>query len=75
MTAATTCGCGVDDLVAVVLDEVRLEDDALAAERHARAEVLVLAAHHVGEVGVVVADWGDVDGATADRAGAVASPR
>ena len=51
----------VDDLVAVVLDEVRLEDDALALERNALAEVLVLPAHHVGEVGVVVADGGDVD--------------
>ena len=52
---------GVDDLVAVVLDQVRLEHDALARERHARAEVLVLPAEDVGEVGVVVADRGDVD--------------
>ena len=33
---------GVDDLVAVILDEVRLEHDALALERHRCAEVLVL---------------------------------
>ena len=45
---------GVDDLVAVVLDQVRLEDDALALQRHLGAEMLVLPVHHVGEVGVVI---------------------
>ena len=40
---------GVDDLVAVVLDQVRLEDDALARERHVLAEVLELLLQDVGE--------------------------
>ena len=52
----------VDDLVAMILDEVRLEDDTLAGQSGTRvAEMLVLTAHHVGEVGVVIADRRDVD--------------
>ena len=61
---------GVDDLVAVVLDEVRLEDDALALEGNTLAEVFVLASHHVGEVGVVIAGRRDVDARFAGRAAA-----
>ena len=53
---------GVDHLVAVILDQVRLQDDSLALQGHLAAEGLVLPADDVGEVGVVITDGGDVDG-------------
>src|SRR6266542_6135208 len=37
---------GVDHLAAMILDQVRLEDDALALERDALAELLVLATQY-----------------------------
>ena len=51
----------VDDLVAVVLDEVRLEDDALAAERNLGAKGLVLFADDFRQVAVVIRDPRDMD--------------
>src|SRR5262249_34521333 len=52
---------GVDDLVAMVLDEVRLEDDPFALEGHLRTESLILPLDRIGAVGVVVPDGSDVD--------------
>ena len=54
MTAATTLRIRVDDLVAMILDQVRLEDDALALERNRRPEMLVLLLQDAGEIGVVI---------------------
>jgi hypothetical protein len=54
-------GMRVDDLVAVVLDEVGLEDDALAGQRHALPECLILLLQHGRQVIVIATDRRDMD--------------
>src|SRR6516165_1169094 len=54
-------GMRIDDLVAVVLDQVGLEHDAFAGQGHAQPESFVLPPDDFSEVGLVVARAGDVD--------------
>src|ERR1043166_7993596 len=52
---------GVDHLVAMPFDEIRLQNDAFPFERHGGAEMLVLRLQDTGEVGVVGWRFRDVD--------------
>src|SRR5207244_12241369 len=54
---------GVDDAIAVIFDQIGLDDDPLAGQGHALPERCILSLKHVSEVGVVVAGRGNVDGA------------
>src|SRR5260370_34556247 len=51
----------IDDLIAVIFHEVRLEHNPLAGQRHTLAEGLALALENAGQVGVVVGAFGDVN--------------
>ena len=62
MAAATTCGWVLMTLSRWYSTRFGLRTTRLPAERHLRAEVLVLPAQDVGEVGVVIGGGGDVDG-------------
>ena len=52
----------LDHLVAVIFDQIRLEDDALVLERDLGAEVLELFLDDVGQVVAVALGFGDVHG-------------
>src|SRR5207244_2344920 len=52
---------GVDHLVTVILDQVRLQNDALAGEWDLGPELCELPAEDVDQISVVVADGRDVD--------------
>ena len=54
-------GVRVDHPIAVILDQVRLQDHALAGQRHLGAKGLVLALQHTGQVALVVVLAGNVD--------------
>ncbi len=51
----------VDHLVAVILDQIRLEDHPFAFERHLGPERFILSAYDIGNIRAVVAHGGDVD--------------
>src|SRR5712692_10722727 len=52
---------GVNHLVAMILDDIGLEDDPLSGEWDTLAKSLVLALKNTSQIAVVVADRGDVD--------------
>src|SRR5438874_2654259 len=51
----------VDYLVAVILDDIGLEDNALAGQGHALPKILILALKNIRQIGVVVGHRGDVN--------------
>src|SRR5260370_27687503 len=51
---------GVNHLVAMILDDIGLEDDPLSGESDTLAKSLALALKNTSQIGVVVPDHGDV---------------
>ena len=54
---------GIDHFVAVIFDNIGLDDDPLPGQGDTLPKSLILALEGAGQVGVVVSDWRDVNSA------------